>query len=42
MSGISTGAEQINEAVGRVKDISNVNKEHINVLVSEISKFKAG
>jgi methyl-accepting chemotaxis protein len=40
ISGMSTGAEQINEAVSRVKDISNANREHINALVSEISKFK--
>jgi methyl-accepting chemotaxis protein len=40
MNEMSAGAEQINEAVGRVKDISSVNKEHINTLVSEISKFK--
>jgi methyl-accepting chemotaxis protein len=37
---MSAGAEQINEAVIRVKDISASNREHINILVSEISKFK--
>jgi methyl-accepting chemotaxis protein len=40
MSEMATGAEQINIAVNRVNDISGQNKENINVLVREVSKFK--
>jgi methyl-accepting chemotaxis protein len=34
------GADQINAAVNRVSEISNENREHINTLFSEVSKFK--
>jgi methyl-accepting chemotaxis protein len=37
---MATGAEQINVAVNRVNAISNENKENIEVLVREVSKFK--
>jgi methyl-accepting chemotaxis protein len=34
------GTDQINVAVNRVNGISSTNKEYINTLVSEVSKFK--
>jgi methyl-accepting chemotaxis protein len=37
---ISRGADQVNVAVNQVSNLSNANKEHIDTLVSEISKFK--
>ncbi|MDR1637423.1 MAG: methyl-accepting chemotaxis protein [Treponema sp.] len=40
MNEMATGAEQINAAVNRVSEISGQNKENINVLVKEVSKFK--
>jgi methyl-accepting chemotaxis protein len=40
MNEMATGAEQINVAVTRVDGISGENKESINVLVREVSKFK--
>ncbi|MDR1317194.1 MAG: methyl-accepting chemotaxis protein [Spirochaetales bacterium] len=40
MNEMATGAEQINVAVNRVNIISGKNKENIDVLVREISKFK--
>jgi methyl-accepting chemotaxis protein len=40
MSEMASGADQINAAVNRVNDFSNENKEHINALVTEVSKFK--
>jgi methyl-accepting chemotaxis protein len=40
MNEMTAGADQINAAVNTVNDISNVNKEHINILVTEVSKFK--
>ncbi|MDR1399181.1 MAG: methyl-accepting chemotaxis protein [Treponema sp.] len=40
MNEMATGADQINEAVVRVNTISNDNKENIDVLVNEVSKFK--
>ncbi|MDR2029375.1 MAG: methyl-accepting chemotaxis protein [Treponema sp.] len=40
MSEMSTGAEQINAAINQVNTISGENRENINVLVQEISKFK--
>ncbi|MDR0878140.1 MAG: methyl-accepting chemotaxis protein [Treponema sp.] len=40
MNEMSVGADQINEAVNRVSAISNENKNNIDVLVKEVSKFK--
>jgi methyl-accepting chemotaxis protein len=40
MNEMATGTEQINVAVTRVNSISGENKESINVLVREVSKFK--
>ncbi|MDR0636085.1 MAG: methyl-accepting chemotaxis protein [Treponema sp.] len=37
---ISKGADQVNVAVNEVSTLSNANKEHIDTLVNEISKFK--
>ncbi|MDR1325104.1 MAG: methyl-accepting chemotaxis protein [Treponema sp.] len=37
---ISKGADQVNVAVNQVSTLSSANKEHIDTLVSEISKFK--
>jgi methyl-accepting chemotaxis protein len=40
MNEMATGAEQINVAVNRVNELSSQNKENIDVLVREVSKFK--
>jgi methyl-accepting chemotaxis protein len=40
MNEMATGADQINVAVHRVNDISGHNKENINILVKEVSRFK--
>jgi methyl-accepting chemotaxis protein len=40
MNEMATGADQINTAVNRVNEISGQNKENIDVLVKEVSKFK--
>jgi methyl-accepting chemotaxis protein len=40
MNEMATGADQINTAVSRVNEISGVNRENINVLVKEVSRFK--
>jgi methyl-accepting chemotaxis protein len=40
MNAMAGGADQINVAVNRVSTTSGENKESINILVSEISKFK--
>ncbi|MDR1971631.1 MAG: methyl-accepting chemotaxis protein [Treponema sp.] len=40
MNEMATGADQINVAVNRVNTISGENKENIDVLVREVSKFK--
>ncbi|MDR0399673.1 MAG: methyl-accepting chemotaxis protein [Treponema sp.] len=40
MNEMATGADQINVAVTRVNEISGTNKENIDVLVKEISRFK--
>jgi methyl-accepting chemotaxis protein len=40
MNEMATGADQINVAVNRVNTISGNNKESIDVLVREVSKFK--
>ncbi|MDR1072938.1 MAG: methyl-accepting chemotaxis protein [Treponema sp.] len=40
MNEMATGADQINVAVNRVNEISVLNKENIDVLVKEVSKFK--
>jgi methyl-accepting chemotaxis protein len=40
MNEMATGADQINVAVNRVNEISGQNKDNIDVLVREVSKFK--
>jgi methyl-accepting chemotaxis protein len=40
MNEMATGADQINVAVTRVNTISGENKDNIDVLVGEVSKFK--
>jgi methyl-accepting chemotaxis protein len=40
MNEMAAGANQINVAVTRVNTISGQNKDNINVLVNEVSKFK--
>jgi methyl-accepting chemotaxis protein len=40
MNEMATGADQINVAVTRVNEISGNNKESIDVLVKEVSRFK--
>ncbi|MDR0451362.1 MAG: methyl-accepting chemotaxis protein [Treponema sp.] len=40
MNEMASGADQINVAVNRVNDISSQNKENIDVLVQEVSRFK--
>jgi methyl-accepting chemotaxis protein len=40
MNEMSTGADQINVAVNQVNEISGHNKENIDTLVKEVSKFK--
>jgi methyl-accepting chemotaxis protein len=40
MNEMAVGAEQINVAVTRVNDISGENKEKIDILVQEVSRFK--
>jgi methyl-accepting chemotaxis protein len=40
MNEMAAGADQINVAVNRVNAISGQNKENIDVLVREVSKFK--
>jgi methyl-accepting chemotaxis protein len=40
MNEMATGAEQINVAVNRVNTITGENKENIDILVREVSKFK--
>jgi methyl-accepting chemotaxis protein len=40
MNEMATGADQINIAVTRVNDISGQNKDNIDVLVKEVSRFK--
>lgn len=37
---MSKGVNQVNTAVDRVNNLSNENKEHIDTLVGELSKFK--
>jgi methyl-accepting chemotaxis protein len=40
MNEMATGADQINTAVSQVNNISGQNKENIDILVKEVSKFK--
>jgi methyl-accepting chemotaxis protein len=40
MNEMASGTEQINAAVHRVNEISGKNRENIDILVKEISKFK--
>jgi methyl-accepting chemotaxis protein len=37
---MAVGAEQINTAVNRVNEISGKNKENIDILAREVSRFK--
>jgi methyl-accepting chemotaxis protein len=40
MNEMATGADQINIAVNQVNEISGKNKENIDILVKEVSRFK--
>jgi methyl-accepting chemotaxis protein len=40
MNEMATGTEQINVAVNRVNEISGKNRENINLLIQEVSRFK--
>ena len=40
MNEMAVGAEQINLAVTRINEISGKNKEHIDLLVKEVARFK--
>ncbi|MDR2403097.1 MAG: methyl-accepting chemotaxis protein [Spirochaetaceae bacterium] len=40
MNEMATGADQINIAVNQINTVSGDNKENINILVREVSKFK--
>jgi len=40
MNEMAAGAEQINIAVNRVNDLSLKNREYIDVLMKEVSRFK--
>ena len=40
MNEMAAGADQINVAVNRVNEISGQNKDNIDVLVKEVSRFK--
>jgi methyl-accepting chemotaxis protein len=40
MNEMSAGADEINTAVSEVNNISGKNKENINILVKEVSRFK--
>jgi methyl-accepting chemotaxis protein len=40
MSEMASGADQINVAITRVNEISGENKNNIDILVREVSRFK--
>jgi methyl-accepting chemotaxis protein len=40
MNEMATGADQINVAVSQVNNITGENKQNIDILVQEVSKFK--
>ena len=40
MNEMASGADQINVAVNRVNELTESNRENINILVKEVSKFK--
>jgi methyl-accepting chemotaxis protein len=40
MNEMATGAEQINVAVNRVNELTSKNRENIDLLVREVSRFK--
>jgi methyl-accepting chemotaxis protein len=42
MNEMASGAEQINAAVNRVNELSGQNRDNIDVLVREVSRFKVG
>jgi methyl-accepting chemotaxis protein len=37
---MATGAEQINAAVHRVNELTGQNRDNIDILVKEVSRFK--
>jgi methyl-accepting chemotaxis protein len=39
---MAAGADQINVAVNRVNDLSLKNRENIDTLMKEVSRFKVG
>jgi methyl-accepting chemotaxis protein len=40
MNEMATGASQINTAVTQINDLSGKNKDNIDILVKEVSRFK--
>jgi methyl-accepting chemotaxis protein len=40
MNEMATEAAEMNEAVERVNKITGINRDHINTLVAEVSRFK--
>jgi hypothetical protein len=40
MTEMAAGADNISEAVVKVSEISAANREHINALAGEVSKFR--
>jgi methyl-accepting chemotaxis protein len=40
MNEMATGADEINDAINQINTISGANKENIEMLVREVSKFK--
>jgi methyl-accepting chemotaxis protein len=40
MNEMATGADQINVAVNRVNELSGQNRDNIDILVREVSRFK--
>jgi methyl-accepting chemotaxis protein len=42
MNEMSSGAEQINVAVNQVNEISGHNRDGIDILLREVSRFKVG
>jgi methyl-accepting chemotaxis protein len=40
MNEMASGAEQINVAINRVNELTGQNRENIDLLVKEVSRFK--
>jgi methyl-accepting chemotaxis protein len=40
MNEMATGAEQVNVAIHRVNELTGQNRENIDLLVREVSRFK--